>query len=543
MSIHNPILKGFNPDPSIIRVGDDYYIATSTFEWYPGVQIHHSKDLVHWELVTRPLKRASQLNMLGEKNSCGIWAPCLSYYKGTFYLIYTDVKQSGTTHNYLVSTQDILGDWSDPIYLDSRGFDPSLFHDDDGRKWYVVMYFDHLPWNSIIGGTNSFQNPTNVRILEQYTSLGKDYPLFKGILLQEYSEKEQKLVGPVHKIFGNAIGVTEGPHLYKRNGYYYLMVAEGGTSYGHAVTMARSKNINGPFEVHPENPILTSKDTDALLQKAGHASLVETQNGEVYLVHLCSRPIKPFEGSILGRETAIQKMVWGEDHWLRLECGGNMPQVEVLAPKLPPHPFKAAHSRDDFDCPELDIHFQWLRGEIFDKIASLTERPGYLRLKGREMITSDYVLSLVARRQQSFRYEASTLMEFTPNEENQMAGLIVMYSNILFYYLYIGFDDKIGPYLAIITNNNRDINIYPIDRIPISTNRIYLKADINYADLQFYYSLDGFSYEKIGDIYDMTILSDENSNGFTGAFVGMACNDPATQTNYADFDYFEYIEK
>src|SRR5437588_2327730 len=236
--IRNPILPGFNPDPSIVRVGDDYYIATSTFEWFPGVQIHHSRDLVNWRLLTRPLRRASQLNMLGDPDSCGIWAPCLSHDGQQFYLVYTDVKRYGRTsvggaagaslrdfHNYLVTARHIDGDWSEPIYLNSSGFDPSLFHDADGRKHLLNMLWDHRP------GRNRFA----------------------GIVLQEYSPREQRLVGRRRLIFrGTSIGFTEAPHLYKRGGYYHLLVAEGGTFWGHAVTMARSREIAGPYEVHPD---------------------------------------------------------------------------------------------------------------------------------------------------------------------------------------------------------------------------------------------------------------------------------------------------
>ena len=219
--IKNPVLPGFNPDPSILRVVDDYYIATSTFEWFPGVQIHHSKDLIHWKLITRPLKRTSQLNMTGNPNSCGIWAPCLSYDKGIFYLIYTDVKYFREIfkdcHNYMVTTDDIAGDWSEPIYLNGSGFDPSLFHDEDGKKWLVNMIWDH----------RKGKNP------------------FSGIVLQEYSVHEKKLIGKSLNIFkGTALGLVEGPHLYKRNGFYYLMTAEGGTGLKHAVTMARFKKYN-----------------------------------------------------------------------------------------------------------------------------------------------------------------------------------------------------------------------------------------------------------------------------------------------------------
>jgi xylan 1,4-beta-xylosidase len=201
--IVNPILPGFNPDPSICRKGDDYYIATSTFEWFPGVQIHHSKDLMHWQLLTRPLVRTSQLDMVGNPNSGGIWAPCLTYADGLFWLIYTDVKSlKGAfkdTHNYLVTASDINGPWSEPVYLNASGFDPSLFHDDDGRKWLVNMLWDFRPNRN----------------------------KFAGIVLQEYSVFQKKLIGPIKNIFkGTKIAVTEGPHLYKRNELYYLLTRQ-----------------------------------------------------------------------------------------------------------------------------------------------------------------------------------------------------------------------------------------------------------------------------------------------------------------------------
>ena len=217
--ITNPVLKGFNPDPSILRVGDDYYIATSTFEWFPGVQIYHSRDLINWKLIARPLNRVSQLDLKGVSSSEGVWAPCLSYDNGVFYLIYTIVKlwtYAGPRDldNYLVTTTDIRGDWSEPIYLNSSGFDPSLFHDDDGRKWLVNQLWDHRQ------GKNKFA----------------------GIVLQEYSHKEKGLVGPITNIFkGTELGLVEAPHIYKRNGYYYLMTAEG-TTFKHAVTFARSES-------------------------------------------------------------------------------------------------------------------------------------------------------------------------------------------------------------------------------------------------------------------------------------------------------------
>jgi xylan 1,4-beta-xylosidase len=274
--IRNPILKGFNPDPSIVRVGDDFYIATSTFEWFPGVQIHHSRDLKQWRLLTRPLNRASQLNMLGDPDSCGIWAPCLSHDGTRFHLIYTDVKRYGQTamggnagtsfrdfHNYLVTADRIDGDWSDPITLNSSGFDPSLFHDEDGHKYLINMLWDHRP----------------------------EHNRFAGIVAQEYSEREQKLIGERKLIFkGTPLSLTEAPHLYKRNGWYYLLTAEGGTAFNHAVAMARSHNLFGPYELHPQVYILSARTRpDAPLQRAGHADLVDTKAGETYMVYLCGR--------------------------------------------------------------------------------------------------------------------------------------------------------------------------------------------------------------------------------------------------------------
>lgn len=521
-SIKNPILKGFNPDPSIIRVNDDYYIATSTFEWFPGVQIHHSKDLINWKLIAHPLNRISQLDLKGVPNSCGVWAPCLSYSNGIYYLIYTIVTNSNfvfkDTHNYLVISKDICGDWSEPIYLNSSGFDPSLFHDEDGKKYLVNMN---------IGGN------------------GKKS--FDGILLQEYSEEEKRLIGPIKKIFdGTDLRVTEGPHIYKRNGYYYLITAEGGTGFGHAVTLARSKNILGPYEIHPNNPILTARyDLDLELQKSGHASIVSTQNGEWYMVHLCSRPLKGIGKSVLGRETAIQKVKWTDDNWLVLDKGGNKPFEEVEAPDLKEYEFEKEPDRDDFDSKKLNINFQTLRIPLGNDMMSLTERPGYLRLIGRDSFESTFYQSLIARRQQDFCYTASTCVEFEPECNKQMAGLICMYNNKLFHYLYISYDENIGKCLGVITADNGIYNQVSLNNISIEgCKKCYLKVVVEYHMLMFYYSLNGNDWNRIGSTLNASNLSDEyaQSNSFTGAFVGLCCQDTTGQRKYADFDYFEYKE-
>jgi xylan 1,4-beta-xylosidase len=536
LKIRNPILPGFNPDPSILRVGDDYYIATSTFEWFPGVQIHHSRDLVHWRLLTRPLTRAGQLNMLGDPDSCGIWAPCLSYADGTFYLVYTDVKRYGRTtqagsagaslrdtHNYIVTTTQIDGEWSDPIYINSSGFDPSLFHDDDGRKYVVNMLWDHRP------GRNRFG----------------------GIVLQEYSLKERALVGARHVIFeGTDIGFTEGPHLYKRNGYYYLLTAEGGTGWGHAVTLARSRSLTGPYELHPDTYILTSRHRpDIELQRAGHADLVETQNGETYMVHLCGRPLRNRGRCTLGRETAIQRMAWCDDGWLRTADGQGLPYSESDAPALPPHPFPAPAPREDFDSPALPLDFQWLRSPWPDELFSLTARPGHLRLYGRETIGSTFRQALVARRQQAHCCTAATVVDFDPDHFQQMAGLVCYYNGSKFHYLYLSHDAALGKHLRVMSclpdQVQSDAFSAPV-AIPGGVP-VHLRAEIDYERLRFAYSLDGRNWNWLPGHLDASVLSDEaaapGTPNFTGAFVGMCCQDLAGTRRPADFDYFHYRER
>jgi xylan 1,4-beta-xylosidase len=538
MNIQNPILPGFNPDPSIVRVGDDYYIATSTFEWYPGVQIHQSRDLVNWDLITRPLNRDSQLNMLGNPDSCGVWAPCLSYADGLFWLIYTDAKRFGFSsfggaggaslrdyHNYLVTCPTIDGNWSDPIFMNSSGFDPSLFHDNDGRKYFLNMLWDHRP------GSNRFA----------------------GIILQEYSHKKRKLIGERINIFkGTSIGFTEAPHIYKRNGWYYLITAEGGTNWGHAVTMARSKNLTGPYEFHPDKYILTSRfRPDIELQRAGHGSLVETQNGETYMPYLCGRPIRNRGRCILGRETAIQKMVWGKDGWLRTLDGQGIPTLETPAPDLPEYKFTPAPIREDFNSPQLPIDFQWLRTPWPEEIFNLTARPGFLRLYGRDTIGSPFKQSLVARRFQSHCFSAETVIEFEPEHYQQCAGLVCYYNSTKMHYIYISHDEKIGKHLCVMScipdALKADAFTTPI-AIPVG-KPVQLRVEIDYERLHFAYRVEGVdkSWNWLPQQFDASILSDEAISpgqcSFTGAFIGVACQDMAGTALHADFDYFEYRER
>lgn len=528
--IRNPILKGFNPDPSIIRVGDDYYIATSTFEWYPGVQLHHSRDLVHWQLLPRPLNRPSQLDMRGNGDSCGVWAPCLSYADGLFWLVYSDVKRKDgnfkDVHNYLVTATDIQGPWSDPIYLNSSGFDPSLFHDDDGRKWLVNLVWDHRARPSKFG----------------------------GILLQEYDVQTRSLVGPIRNIFrGSPLGLTEGPHLYKRGAYYYLMTAEGGTGYRHAVSLARSSHIAGPYELHPQWHVLTSRFfPDAVLQRSGHGDIVETQQGETYLVHLTGRPIPGLQRSPLGRETAIQKVQWDSDGWLRMSGEAFAPQEAVSAPPLPIHPFAPEPIRHDFDDVQLPLAFQWLRTPYSERLFDLQARPGFLRLIGRESVGSWFEQALIARRQTSLNYCAETVVEAMPVNYQQMAGLIAYYNRFAFHYLALTWDADLGTCLQIFScagdwpDGRLTLGLELAVAVPASMP-ILMRVEVDGCALRFFYALGAEPWRRIGPVLDASLLADEAGQGehgnFTGAFVGMNATDVSGAAMNADFDYFVYEDR
>ncbi len=525
MEIQNPILPGFNPDPAICRVGDDYYIATSTFEWFPGVQVHHSRDLANWELVARPLDRRSQLDMLGNPDSGGIWAPCLSYADGLFWLIYTDTKSWSDgpykiSPNYLVTAPAIEGPWSEPVYLNSSGFDPSLFHDEDGRKWLVNMRWDH----------RAGQHP------------------FKDIVLQEYDVEGQQLVGPVHSIFtGTEIRMTEGPHLYKRNGWYYLLTAEGGTTYDHAASLARARALIGPYEVHPQNPLLTSvHDRELAIQKAGHASIVPGPGDQWILVHLGSRPLRG-ERCTLGRETSLQLIEWGEDDWPRLAHGGNAPAARVPLPAgLEAGPAIERSGRVSFAPGELDIHFQSLRRPFEESWLSLTARPGWLRLYGQHPTLSLFTQSLLARRTQAFHTVTSTCLEFAPEHFQHMAGLIAYYNTRRHYYLRVTHDERRGGRtLGLIRADldvHEDLPEHEIDLPP--EGPVYLQVEINREALQFRYAVEDGQWREIGPVFDATILSDDYGGmGFTGTFVGLCAQDIAGHGHPADFAWFDYQEK
>ncbi|TNC49004.1 glycoside hydrolase family 43 protein [Rubellimicrobium rubrum] len=524
--IRNPVLPGFNPDPSFCRVGEDYYLATSTFEWYPGVQIHHSRDLVNWRLVARPLNRASLLDMRGNPDSCGIWAPSLSHDGGRFWLVYTDVKRLDGSfkdaHNYITTCETVDGEWSDPWYVNSSGFDPSLFHDADGRKWFVNMQWNHR-------GPGSGCNPANDR--------------FDGILLQEWSP-EAGLTGEVTNIYaGTDRGLTEAPHLFRREGWYYLTTAEGGTGYDHAVTLARSRDIRGPYETHPQKHVITAKGSDGPIQRSGHGQYVETHWGRHYHSFLMGRPILGPDGKTycpLGRETGLEEVVW-RDGWLWLAEGGTVPRIEVPSP-VEAQPMPPAPSIHD-SWATLPSDFQWLRTPHAERIFRC--EPDALVLIGRESIGSWFEQALVARRQEHHVYAAETALTFDPQHYQQAAGLVTYYNRHKFHAAVLTQENG-GPALTILSCPGDWPGgrlSYPAAPVPVGPGAVELRVEVN-AHIQQFLWRQGGEWQPLGPELNAAVISDEGGQGehasFTGAFVGMVAMDLTGQGREARFARFGY---
>ena len=540
-AIFNPILPGFFPDPSICRVGEDYYLANSSFEWFPSVPIHHSRDLVNWRLIGHALTRRSQLDLRGIADSAGVWAPSLSYADGQFWLIYTNIRFTGMGKPFkdigvfLTTAKEIAGLWSEPVVLNSIGFDPSLFHDDDGRKWLVNMRWDFR----------------------------KGKHRFAGIVIQEYDLKTQKLIGPMTQILEKTGILTEGPNLYRHDGWYYLMLAEGGTGWNHGISAARSKYILGPYELDPQSSVLTSRDDATLiLQKAGHGELVETPAGEWYLAHLASRPLKTNAGvnagspditaaaqahvgdrCMLGRETCLQRVEW-RDGWLRLATGGTKPLDSLPLPKgMKLNPWPETPARDDFNSAQLDARWSCLRQPADENWLSLTERPGWLRLRGGDSLFSLFQQSLIARRVQHFQLTAETSLEFSPTHYTQMAGLICYYDTRQHYYLRVTHDEKLGKVLGILQTDDGGYDELVDSQIIINDwKQVFLRASVDGEKLQFSAAPDGQAWRNVGPILNFSKLSDDYGSTlrFTGAMVGVCAQDLNGAKVIADFDYFDY---
>lgn len=526
-TVENPILRGFSPDPSLLKVGDDYYLATSTFEWWPGVEIYHSVDLVNWTLVAEPLNDPARVDLRGVYDSGAIWAPHLSYAEDQFWLVYTIVKSATAfkdTLNYVITSPAITGPWSKPTFISASGFDPALFHDDDGRHYFMNMLFDHR----------------------------LDHPGFAGVVMQEFDAQAKALIGERRRFFpGTSLGVCEGPQIMKRNGWYYLLCAAGGTGYSHASTVARSRNIWGPYELSPWQPLISTKYHDDLpLAKAGHACFVQGPQDDWYIVFLCARPLTPHGNNPLGRETGIQPLVW-EDDWPHLANGTHLPDQTVTITSAPATAMQVLdHSQAiTFDQRRLPVSLKTLRQPLGDR-ASLTARPGWLRLYGRESLSSLDEQTLLAHRWQSVQFTAETCVDFAPTSFQQLAGLVLYYDTANWAYLHLSYDEELhSRYLQLEVADCGKFS-YLSEHLPIRfAGPVVLRVQVDREVARFAYCEAGTAqWQVLATPYAADHLSDDHikANGklaFTGAMVGICTQDMDQHRSHADFQYFNYQEQ
>ena len=346
----NPIIPGFYPDPSICRKGEDYYLVNSSFEFFPGVPLWHSRDLVNWQQMGHILTRESQLPLKNCRISGGIYAPTLRWQGGKWYMITTNTHHGG---NFLVQAEDILGPWSEPVWIDHDGIDPSLFWDGDGKVYYTGTWIDETG----VQGIGQFQiDPETGKKLSETRTIW----------------------------YGTGGRCPEGPHMYRINGWYYLLIAEGGTEYGHMVTIARSKNVWGPFEGCPRNPILTHRDDIcSQFQALGHSDLVTDPEGNWWIVFHGLRPTNA-QLHHIGRETMLAPVIWDEEGWPVVNGGKSVPAVMEIPGDV--HGNRANHWRDDFEGNDFHPRWAWLRNPKMDNYSLTGEG---LTLRGSETGLSD----------------------------------------------------------------------------------------------------------------------------------------------------------
>lgn len=505
MKYQNPILPGFHPDPSVIRVNEDFYLVNSSFEYFPGVPIWHSRDLIHWSLIGHCLTRPSQFPLDTPRSSGGIYAPTIRWHGGVYYMVTTNV--SHRPGNFIVTAADPGGEWSEPVWVrglnaDSHGIDPSLFFDDDGRVYFTS------------------------------TGLG-------GIAQAEIDVRSGRLLSASRLIWTGTGGrFPEGPHIYKSAGLYYLMIAEGGTEYGHMVTMARSRSPWGPYEPCPANPILTHRDRGGHpIQCTGHAELVDDAAGNWWLVCLGTRPQGYPPAHHLGRETFLAPVVWKEREWPRVAEGRGLElEMEGEPPKLFQWP--EAPERDDFDVPRLAPCWNFRFVPDPDSW-SLTARPGWLRLMGQATTLQDGARSptWVGRRQEHFSCRVEALIDFRPSDDREEAGLTV-YMNENHHYE-VGLQRESSGRSIFVRRRIGDLEaVVAMDAAPDGPIRLHIEADPRTYRFAWVDS-NGALHPLV--TAQTRYLSTEVAGGFTGVYFalyatgnGRPCRAPA------DFDWFEY---
>ena len=499
----NPVLPGFYPDPSVCRVGDDYYMVNSTFCYFPGVPVHHSRDLIHWEQIGHCITRSTQtrLQNIGVWN--GIYAPTIRHHDDTFYMVTTNVSDRG---NFFVTAKDPAGEWSDPVYVREGGIDPDLFFDDDGRTYLL-------------------------------TAQGAG-----EIHLAEIDLKTGRLLTRSEIIWRGTGGrCAEGPHMYKKDGWYYLMIAEGGTEYGHCETIARSRDLRGPFDGCPSNPILShalARGYQNPIQGTGHADLIQAHDGSWWLVCLAFRPLNGFH-HVLGRETFLAPVKWDENGWPVVNGNGAI-SLEMDVPTLPQTPVDRNRSfNTEFDAPELGLEWNYI-GAPRTENYSLAERPGWLRLKASPVsINSNDSPTWAGRRQQHIRFQARTKVDASGLKDGDEAGLTLFMSND--YHCDLAVQKRDGKHFLILK--------YKLGRLTHTEKEFELESPVVHLRI-LCSNKDSYGFEwggsheflRLGDI-DTGFLSSETAGGFTGVYLALYAqsnSDGEAAGGYADFDWFAY---
>jgi xylan 1,4-beta-xylosidase len=506
MHYTNPILPGFHPDPSVCRVGADFYLVTSTFEYFPGVPIYHSRDLVHWRRIGHCLTRDSQLPLEGAGASGGIFAPTLRYHEGRFYMVTTNTTRGS---NFLVWTEDPAGEWSEPVWIPDGGIDPSLFWDDDGKVYFV---------------SNGARAHRGKRGAFQY-----EIDLETGLAKSE----------AIHLWTGTGAQYPEAPHVFKKDGWYYLLMAEGGTEFGHMATIARSRNVNGPYDNCPHNPILTHRSMLTPLQSAGHGDLFEDAEGKWWIVFLACRHVGYPKMHHIGRETCLAPVTWDADGWPVVN-GGEPVGLEIEFPRDLPELDASftldTDGRDDFDGPMLAGVWNFRRNPDAGSW-SLSERPGWLSLRCIAASLADIApTAFIGRRQQHLRCKATTLLDFAPQGEADEAGLTVLMSER--YRCDLAVTRRNGVRVALLRHCVGSLTV-ETGQQPVAEGELTLEVQ---AEPEWYtfrlHSADGVTHE-FGRV-ETRRLSTELAGGFTGVYIGMyATGNGNDHGGAGHFDWFE----
>ena len=536
----NPIISGAHPDPSICRVGDDFYIVNSSFEYFPGLPIHHSKDLVNWELIGHGLHREDQcngeMNLVDVQSDGGIHAPTIRYHKGKFYIITTNVYNSGDgkpglMRNFIITAENPSGPWSDPHIIEGApGIDPDIFFDSNGKVYFIGT---HNP-----GDMNS-------------NGIGE-------IWVQELDIKNWMLKGKRKTVWDGVFGCcTEGPHIYKEHGLYYLLVAEGGTGKNHAVMMAASENIFGPYEENPRNPVLTTRHVteDYFVNSTGHADMIELPDKRWYMVSLGKR--NDIDGDAnMGRETYLTPMVWEptivkwqqvtETNWepvnylfpVASPLTGKVERYEKLPFQDKPQ-YKNNTFKDDFLFPKLDLEWTFIRVPQKNTY-SLEANTGSLRLYTKPgTIENRKRFSMIGFRQRESDFEYQVKMEFAPKDDKVESG-IIHYQKERNYLSNTVYKENKRFYLEQRLKEKDKINEKTIKRILLKNykNNILFKVVSKNAKYTFYYSLNDGENFKYFTSLDAIKMLDRN---YTGALLGVfSTSNGNKSSDYADYDWVLY---